>query len=43
MIHYSIRFPDDLYELVKAAAEADERSIHGEILWLIRRGLERRS
>jgi hypothetical protein len=42
MVHYSIRFPDDLYELVKSAAAEDDRSIHGEILHLIRRGLASR-
>jgi hypothetical protein len=42
MPNYSIRFPEDLYELVKAAAAEDDRSIHGEILWLLRRGLASR-
>jgi Arc/MetJ-type ribon-helix-helix transcriptional regulator len=29
----SLRLPDELHELVKAAAERNLRSLHAEILW----------
>lgn len=38
MVSYTLRIPDELYEQIKQAAEGNERSIHGEILWLIRQG-----
>jgi hypothetical protein len=39
MIHHSVRFPDDLYSRVKAAAGRDRRSVHAEILTLLERVL----
>jgi hypothetical protein len=39
MIRYTMRIPDDLYAQVKEVASRDERSVHAEILWLVRRGL----
>jgi hypothetical protein len=38
----SLHLPDDLHAQVKAAAENDRRSAHGELLWLIERGLAER-
>jgi hypothetical protein len=38
---YTLRIPDELYEQIKQAAERDQRSTHGEILWLISQGLQR--
>lgn len=29
----SLRLPDDLHELLKAAAERNVRSLHAEIIW----------
>jgi len=40
MIHHSVRFPDDLYDRIKAAAERDRRSVHAEILTLLAGALE---
>lgn len=39
MIRYTVRFPGDLYDQLKAAAERDHRSIHAEVLWLLERAL----
>ena len=43
MTNYTLRIPEELYEEIRQAAESDERSIHGEILWLIGQGLRRGS
>ena len=40
MIHHSLRFPDDLYDRIKAAAGRDRRSVHAEILTLLASALE---
>jgi hypothetical protein len=40
MVNYSLRLPDDLYSLIKAAAERDRRSIHAQLLWLVEHALE---
>ena len=40
MVDYTIHVPDEVYEQIKQAAARDQRSIHREILWLIKRGLE---
>jgi hypothetical protein len=40
VIHHSLRFPDDLYDRIKAAAGRDRRSVHAEILTLLERALE---
>ena len=37
-----LRLPDDLHAALKAAAEQDERSMNGEILWLLRSALAAR-
>jgi predicted HicB family RNase H-like nuclease len=43
MKNITLRLPDDLHALVVAAADQDERSLNGEIIWLLRQALERRS
>lgn len=40
MIHHSLRFPDGLYDRIKAAAGRDRRSVHSEILTLLEYALE---
>jgi hypothetical protein len=40
VIHHSVRFPDDLYDRIKAAAGRDRRSVHAEILTLLASALE---
>lgn len=40
MTKITLRLPDDLYAQVQTAAETAHRSVNGEILWLIERGLE---
>lgn len=40
MIHHSLRFPDDLYDRIKAAAGRDRRSVHAEILTLLASALD---
>jgi hypothetical protein len=40
---YTIRLPNDLYDRIKAAAEADRRSAHEEILWLLEKALTSRN
>ncbi len=36
----SVRFPDDLYELVQARAQENRRSMNQEIVWLVQKALE---
>jgi hypothetical protein len=36
---FSVRFPLDVLEAVKQAAQEDERSINSEIIWLLRKAL----
>ncbi|MEV0220591.1 YlcI/YnfO family protein [Streptomyces sp. NPDC050704] len=46
MKHVNLRIPDDLHELAKAAAEADDRSLNSWLVSLVRRAVadgERRS
>ena len=38
----SVRLPQDLHDALKAAAGEDERSLNGEILWLLRAALSAR-
>ena len=40
VIHHSLRFPDDLYDRIKAAAGRDRRSVQAEILTLLEHALE---
>jgi hypothetical protein len=40
MLNFSVRLPEDLHGRIKAAAEQERRSMHGEILRLLERGLE---
>lgn len=42
MPNINIRIPDDLHAALKTAAEADERSLNGEILWLLKAALAAR-
>ena len=39
VIHFSLRLSGELHARIKAAAEREQRSIHGEILSLLERGL----
>jgi hypothetical protein len=43
MKQMNLRLPDNIYAQVKALAEAERRSIHAELLWLIDKALEARS
>lgn len=36
----TIRMPDDLLEAIKLQAEREERSINGQIVFLLRRAIE---
>jgi hypothetical protein len=36
----SLRLPESLHERVLAASKAEHRSLHGELLYLIERGLD---
>lgn len=42
MKQMNLRLPDDVYEQVKAHAEAERRSIHAQLLWLIEKALKER-
>ena len=37
MKQFSVRWPLDVLEAVKQAAQEDERPIHAEIIWMIRK------
>lgn len=37
---FTLRLPEELLARVRASAERDRRSIHGQLLWLIERGLD---
>jgi hypothetical protein len=37
-----IRLPNDLYERVTRASSEDVRSINGQIVWLLEKGLDQR-
>ena len=38
----TVRFDEDLYEMIELLAAADERSLNGQIVWLVRAGMELR-
>ncbi len=40
---YSLRIPNELRDAVRQAAQEDQRSLHGQMLWLVRLGLQARS
>jgi len=40
MVNFNLRLPDDLHAAIKAAAERDGRSAHGQMLWYLRRAVE---
>jgi hypothetical protein len=42
MKQMNLRLPEDIYEQVKARAEAERRSIHAQLLWLIETALKSR-
>ena len=42
MVKLTIRIPPDVHEQLVSAAAADERSLNGEILWLLRKAIEAR-
>lgn len=35
----SIRFPPDLYEVIAALAEENERSLNGQVVWMLRQAV----
>jgi hypothetical protein len=39
MMRLTLRLPDDLYIEIANAAEAERRSLNGQLLWLIEHGL----
>jgi len=43
MKHVNLRLPDDLHALIVQAAQHDTRSLNGEIIYLLRWALERRT
>ncbi|HEX5497551.1 MAG TPA: Arc family DNA-binding protein [Mycobacteriales bacterium] len=38
----TVRIPDDLHARIVTAAQADRRSLNGEILWLVEQALTQR-
>jgi hypothetical protein len=42
MKNVNVRLGDDLHARVKDAAATDERSLNGEIAWLLKAGLDMR-
>ena len=42
MSQLNLRLPEDLLIELRAAAAADQRSLNGEILWLLRQALDAR-
>jgi hypothetical protein len=40
MKRLDLRLPDDLHERLVKLAEREERSLHGQIVYLLRRGVE---
>jgi hypothetical protein len=37
--HVALRLPDELHAQLKALAKRQERSVHAQILWLLRQAL----
>lgn len=42
VIHINVRFPADLIEELRRSARENGRSLHGEILWILREYAARR-
>lgn len=42
MRHVNLRLPDDVHADLKAAAAEDDRSLNGEVVWLLRQALTAR-
>jgi predicted HicB family RNase H-like nuclease len=42
MANVNIRIPDELHEELRVASQEDQRSLNGEILWLLRQALDNR-
>lgn len=40
IVRFVLRIPNDLHQELKSWAEEDQRSLHGQILWLLRRALK---
>ena len=40
MKKFTLRIPDDLHESIRTSAEREQRSMHGQIIWLLRKALE---
>lgn len=40
MKKFTLRIPDDLHEAIRLSAEREQRSMHGQIIWLLRKALE---
>jgi predicted HicB family RNase H-like nuclease len=43
MVKLTIRIPDDLHADLATAAAEDQRSLNGEILWLLRQAIAARA
>jgi hypothetical protein len=38
-VRITLRLPEDLYAALQARAQEEERTVNGQIIWYIRRGL----
>lgn len=41
-VRFALRLPHDLHEALKEAAERENRSLHGQIVYLLRQGLAKK-
>ena len=39
-MRFLLRLPGDLHKALQAAATRDQRSLHGQIVYLLRKGME---
>jgi hypothetical protein len=39
-LRFALRIPTDLHEKLKAMAERESRSLHGQIIYLLRKAVE---